>query len=73
MSTTDKGPFYVTGGEYADSSFTKLVAGARLETYGPFDDYETARKEWRGRTMATIDNAMIRYQIVPGGPAARAA
>lgn len=73
MTATDKGPFYVTGGEYADWSFTKLVPGAQLETYGPFEDYESARKEWRGRTMATIDNAMIRYSIVNDRPSQRAA
>jgi hypothetical protein len=60
--------FWVVGGEYADATFDKIRAGATLETYGPFATYEAAHKEWHGRTMQTIDNAMVRYRIVNEPP-----
>ncbi|HEX6979141.1 MAG TPA: DUF4170 domain-containing protein [Alphaproteobacteria bacterium] len=60
--------YWVVGGEYTDTSFTTLRSGAKLECYGPFVSYEAARKEWLGRTMQTIDNALIRYRIVSERP-----
>lgn len=60
--------YWVIGGEYADTNFTRLRDGAKLERYGPFASYEAARKEWLGRTMQTIDNALMRYRIVSGRP-----
>ena len=56
--------YWVVGGEYADSRFASLLAGRDPERYGPFRSYEDARKEWQARTMATIDNALVRYQVV---------
>lgn len=55
--------FWVVGGEYADATFAKIRDG-KVETYGPFATYDAAHKEWHGRTMQTIDNALIRYRIV---------
>jgi len=63
--------YWVVGGEYADSSFVSLLPGRTPERYGPYKSYDDARKEWQARTMATIDNALIRYQVV--GDEARAA
>jgi hypothetical protein len=57
--------FCVFGGEYKDTGFDVLAPGVKLERYGPFASYEVARKEWRARTMATVDNALIRYLIIP--------
>jgi hypothetical protein len=56
--------YWVVGGEYADSSFAALLPGCRPERYGPYRSYEDARREWQARTMATIDNALVRYRIV---------
>ncbi len=42
----------------------------KVETYGPFATYEAAHKEWQGRTMQTIDNALMRYRIVNEKPKA---
>jgi hypothetical protein len=60
--------FWVVGGEYADATFEKMRGGARPETYGPFPSYDVAYKEWHGRTMQTIDNALVRYRIVNERP-----
>jgi hypothetical protein len=59
--------YWVIGGEYADSSFADLLPGREPERYGPFGSYDEARKEWQSRTMATIDNALIRYRVIAGG------
>jgi hypothetical protein len=55
--------WYVAGGEYADISFTRLAAGARMESYGPYPRPE-ALAVWRALTGKTVDNAMVRYDIV---------
>jgi hypothetical protein len=56
--------YWVVGGEYTDTDFKTLSPGVEMEEYGPFHTYEAARKEWQGRNMARIDNAMVRYRIV---------
>ncbi len=58
--------YWVIGGEYADSSFADLLPGREPERFGPFRSYDEARREWQARTMATIDNALIRYRVVAG-------
>lgn len=60
--------FWVVGGEYANATFEKIRGGAKPEVYGPFATYEAAHKEWHGRTMQTIDNALVRYRIVTERP-----
>jgi hypothetical protein len=56
--------FWVVGGEFADARFESLTPGRSLERYGPFPRYDAARKEWKARTMATIDNALVHYRVV---------
>jgi Domain of unknown function (DUF4170) len=59
--------YWVVGGEYTDTDFTALVDGQDEERHGPYDELETARKEWAGLSMAKVDNAMVRYRIEHGG------
>jgi hypothetical protein len=54
--------YSVVGGEYADSSFTKLAAGKQLEVFGPFEKWE-ALGFWRALTSRSVDDAMVRYDI----------
>ncbi len=54
--------FYVIGGEYTDSSFTRLIEGEHIHTYGPFEEAE-AKIFWREITGKTVDNAMVRYVV----------
>ena len=55
-------PYFVVGGRYADTSFTKLVDPSTPE--GPFDRYDDAVDVWRANSMRHIDEAFIRYLIV---------
>jgi hypothetical protein len=55
--------WYVAGGEYADTDFSHLAPGHKLESYGPFPRSE-ARAVWRALTGKTVDNCMVRYDIV---------
>jgi hypothetical protein len=55
-------PYFVTGGEYADTTFKRLV---RPEpTLGPYDSYAEAERHWRRRAFATMDYPLIRFRIV---------
>ncbi|MBI3453303.1 MAG: DUF4170 domain-containing protein [Rhodospirillales bacterium] len=56
--------FWVVGGEYADATFSGPLPGKAFERLGPFPSYEAARQVWQAHTMATIDNALVRYRIV---------
>jgi hypothetical protein len=55
--------YWVLGGEYADSSFTRMQPGKELEVYGPFDKWEGALGFWRGMTSKSVDDALVRYDI----------
>lgn len=63
--------YYVIGGEYADTSFTKIAEGKTEERYGPFLEKE-AYDTWRGLTGRTVDNALIRYRVKPADDAGTA-
>ena len=52
------------GGEYADTGFVDLVAGAEEERLGPFTTYKAAHDAWQARSWATVDTATRRYRIV---------
>jgi hypothetical protein len=63
--------YWVVGGEYTDTDFSRLVDGTAEERYGPFDNYQAALATWRARSWATVDTATRRYRIVEErGPAA---
>ena len=56
--------YYVIGGEYTSTQFEKLVEGTG-EVYGPYNK-EQADKEWWSLTSKSVDNCMIRYNVVTG-------
>lgn len=58
--------YYVVGGEYADTSFSRIAEGKTEERFGPFSEKE-AHDFWRGITGKTVDNAMIRFFIKSEG------
>ena len=57
-----KNTYWVVGGEYADSSFTRLASGKEVEVYGPFSQGE-ALGFWRALACKSIDDALMRYDI----------
>lgn len=56
--------FWVVGGEYTDSRFRHLVNGVE-EWFGPFADYDSAKKEWAKHAWQTVDHCTVRYRIEP--------
>ncbi|MBL8674075.1 MAG: DUF4170 domain-containing protein [Rhodospirillales bacterium] len=63
-ATTSTAPrYWVVGGEYADSTFTRLAPGKTLERHGPFATEAEAQKAWAGRAWATVDDALCRFRI----------
>jgi hypothetical protein len=63
--------YFVVGGRYRDTSFRDLVRPDPPE--GPFDRYQDALASWRAKSVRHIDEAFVRYTIVPEAPAAEAA
>ncbi len=55
--------YWVVGGEYRDSKFAELLPGKSMERHGPFASREEARAKWAALAMATVDNALARYNI----------
>lgn len=53
--------FWVVGGEYQDTSFDRSVNGEAW--FGPFDEYEEAKKVWQRQAWKTVDDATTRYRI----------
>jgi hypothetical protein len=64
--------FWVVGGEYTDTTFTRLAPGKVLERLGPFASYDEAYEVWVARARATIDDATVRYRIIEGAAPAAA-
>jgi hypothetical protein len=54
--------FWVVGGVYSDTSFTKVAQGGE-RWFGPFDSYAEAEAEWRRRAWASVDDALARFRI----------
>lgn len=54
--------YWVVGGEYADSHFSRLAPARELEVFGPFEERE-ALGFWRGLTAKSADDALVRYEI----------
>ena len=55
--------FWVVGGEFTDTSFTRLVGDGVYECYGAFDSYAEARAVWRAKAMQTADASLYRFSI----------
>jgi len=55
--------FWVVGGRYADTGFTRLADGGAEERIGPFKSEREAIDVWRAKAFQTVDDAMVRYRI----------
>src|SRR3546814_3751551 len=47
--------YYVVGGEYKDTHFAEAIGGDE-QWFGPFTDYEAAKKEWAKHAWQTVDD-----------------
>jgi hypothetical protein len=54
--------YYVVGGEYADTTFTRIAPGKELQVFGPYTRPD-ALSHWRAITGKSVDCAMTRYDI----------
>ncbi len=57
--------FLVLGGELTDVTKIDFSAPEHLHIVGVFTTYKEAEDVWRGNTQKTVDNALMRYFIVP--------
>lgn len=62
--------YWVVGGVYADTKFSKPAKGEQERRFGPYDSEEEAREMWSGLSMAAVDDCHARYRIVQEGCAA---
>lgn len=54
----------VIGGELRDLSQPEFRDLSQVEFVGAFGSYEEAKKAWKARAQATVDNAHMRYFIL---------
>ena len=57
--------YLVYGGELVDPAGNEYADPGRLDIRGIFDSYEAAYKIWKGASFQAVDNALVRYRIVP--------
>ncbi len=56
--------YWVTGGEYEDTSFTTIADGGKEQHYGPFATLDEAYHEWSHHAWLTVDSCTARYHVV---------
>jgi len=54
----------VIGGELKDLSSTEFRDLKKVDLVGAFPSYEEARRAWKAKAQATVDNALMRYFII---------
>jgi hypothetical protein len=59
----DAREYWVVGGRYADTGFTRMPEGTREERLGPFKNEREALDVWRAKAWQTVDDALARYHI----------
>jgi hypothetical protein len=58
----DATQYWVVGGRYADTGFTRSAGGLE-ERIGPFANEREALDVWRQKAWETVDDALARYRI----------
>ncbi len=54
----------VIGGELKELGGVEFRDLSTVDLVGAFPNYEEARKAWKARAQATVDNAHMRYFII---------
>jgi Domain of unknown function (DUF4170) len=60
-----QGLHLVFGGELSELDGFKFKDVSALDIVGIYPDYEAAEKAWLKKARDTIDNAQMRYVVVP--------
>ena len=62
---TDKQLLHIViGGEVEDLGGVAFRDLSKVEVVGLFPDYASAKRAWRAKAQATVDNAHMRYFVV---------
>ena len=54
----------VIGGELKDVRDTEFRDLSKVELVGAYPNYDEAKRAWRGKAQATVDNALMRYFVI---------
>lgn len=54
----------VIGGELKEVGGTEFRDLTKVDLVGAYASHEEARKAWKSRAQATVDNALMRYFII---------
>ena len=54
----------VIGGELKDVGGTEFRDLSAVELVGAYPNYEEAKRAWRAKAQATVDNALMRYFVI---------
>jgi hypothetical protein len=54
----------VIGGELKDVAGAEFRDASQVEFVGAFPNYAEARKAWKAKAQATVDNAHMRYFVI---------
>ncbi len=57
--------YAVIGGELSDVRKTDFIDPTSVDVVGVFPDYQEAENVWRGHAQRTVDNAQMRYFVLP--------
>jgi hypothetical protein len=55
---------FVFGGELTDTGDIEFKDLAKLDYVGMYPSFAEAKKAWRAKAQATVDNAQMRYFVV---------
>ena len=59
--------YWVVGGEYTGTDFSKPVKGREI-CKGPFQTYQKAKEVWKSLAWSSVDDANTRYRIEAQDP-----
>lgn len=54
----------VIGGELKDVAGAEFRDPSHVEFVGAFPNYAEARKAWKAKAQASVDNALMRYFVI---------
>jgi len=65
MTGTSQSLYVVIGGRLTDPQSTAFRDPSQIEVVGVYGCETSAKVAWRGRAQATVDDALMRFFILP--------